>query len=103
MMNDVPNPPMPPPPPAPMMEPPRPTSMFQVWMNALTKPNERTYAEIAGSPRASSTNAFLWVFIATLVQFFFSFLVGNAAQNQILRQFGEKICQGRSSGAARSP
>jgi len=91
-MNDIPNPPMPPNPPPmpnpPSMQPVTPPSIFQIWMNALTKPNQRTYAEIGSSPKASTTTAFLWIFLASLVQFFFSFLVGNPAQNQIMRQFG---------------
>jgi hypothetical protein len=65
-----------------------PRPFFQTWVNALTKPNERTYQDIASAPNAKATTAFLWIFIASLVQFFISFLVGNAAQSQLLRQFG---------------
>jgi hypothetical protein len=63
-------------------------SFPQTWMNALTKPSEHTFAGIASSPNASATTAFIWIFIASLVQFFVSFLVGNAGQAQLLRQFG---------------
>ena len=47
---------------APMM-PGAPTSFVQMWINALTKPSEHTYAEIAASPNAKATTAFLWVVI----------------------------------------
>jgi len=52
-----------------------PTSFFQVWMNALTKPNEQTYAEIATSPDASPGKAYLWVFLAALVNFSIAFVI----------------------------
>lgn len=52
-----------------------PTSFFQVWMNALTKPNEQTYAEIAASPDASPGKAYLWVFLAALVNFSIAFVI----------------------------
>ncbi len=90
MTNDIPNPPAPPPPPVqpnPPLEPAAP-SVFQIWMDALTKPYESTYAAIARSPRASATNAFLWVFLATLLQFFVAFLVGSVARNQLMERFG---------------
>jgi hypothetical protein len=101
MTNDIPNPSEPPPPPVeptpplppppaagpnPPIEPAAP-SIFQIWKDALTKPYESTYAAIARSPRASATNAFLWVFLATLLQLFVAFLVGSFARNQFLEQF----------------
>lgn len=46
-------------------------SFFQVWIDALTKPNERTYAEMAAAPGASAGKAFLWVFLTSLVSYFF--------------------------------
>lgn len=49
--------------------PSSPTSFLQVWMNAITKPNEQTYAGIAASPDASPGKAYLWVFLATLINF----------------------------------
>jgi hypothetical protein len=39
------------------------TSIFQTWINALTKPNEQTYSEIAASPSAKATTAYIWVLI----------------------------------------
>ena len=85
MSNDMPVPPMPN---APMMEPARPRSMFQTWMDAVTKPNEGTYAAIAGSPAAKASTAFLWVFIGSLIQSFLGFLVQGTAIRQLLQQQG---------------
>jgi hypothetical protein len=63
-------------------------SVFQVWMNALTKPNEQTFAEMAASPNAKSTTAFLWVFIGSLISFFLGSLVENPATRQLMQQYG---------------
>ena len=89
-MNDMPNPPMPPPPapPSPMMEPAAPTPFFQVWMNALTKPNEATFAQMASSPNAKATPAFLWIFLVSLVQSFVLFLVQGSVFRRMLEQQG---------------
>jgi Yip1 domain len=65
-----------------------PIPIYQVWMNALTKPNEQTYAEMAASPNAKSTTAFLWVFIGSLVNFLIASLVQGAVMGQMMRQFG---------------
>ena len=51
------------------------TSFFQIWVNALTKPGEQTYAEIASSPDASPGKAYLWIFLAALVNFVIAFAV----------------------------
>lgn len=91
MSNDFPNTPMqnppPPPPPPPAMMPAGPTPFYQNWVDALTKPRESTYRAIASAPNASSTNAFLWVFLSSLVASFFTFLVGSTARNEFVRQF----------------
>ncbi|HTP01030.1 MAG TPA: YIP1 family protein [Anaerolineales bacterium] len=90
MTNDIPNPPVPVPPPVqsnPPQEPAAP-SIFQTWVDALTKPYQGTYAAIARSPRASSTNAFLWVFISSLILSFLSVLVAGAMRNRMMEQFG---------------
>ncbi len=84
MSNDMPNPPVPT---APMMGP-RPTSMFQTWMDAVTKPNEATYASMAGSPSAKASTAFLWVFIGSIIQSFLTFLVQGQMFRQMLEQQG---------------
>jgi hypothetical protein len=65
-----------------------PTPVYQVWLNALTKPNEQTFAEMAASPNAKSTTALLWVFIGSLVNFFFASLVQGAVMRQMMQQYG---------------
>lgn len=53
---------------APVMESkPGPAGWVQVWMKAVTKPNEQTFIEITESPEAVSKTAFIWVFIAGTV------------------------------------
>jgi hypothetical protein len=63
-------------------------SFIQTWINAITKPNEQTYAEMAASPQAKATTAFLWVFIGALIEFFVVFLVQGAVMRQMLEQRG---------------
>lgn len=45
---------------------------FQVWMKAVTKPNEQTFIEISEDPNASTRNAYIWVFavgtLSTILQ-----------------------------------
>lgn len=65
-----------------------PTPVYQVWLNALTKPNEQTFAEMAASPNVKSTTAFLWVFLGSLVNFFIASLVQGAVMRQMLQQYG---------------
>lgn len=86
MMDNVPNPPMPPNP--PMMEPAAPTSFFQTWTDAITKPNESTYARLASSPNAKATPAFIWVFLASLLQSLVAVLVQGTFVRQTLEQQG---------------
>ncbi len=43
------------------------SAMFQTWINAVTKPNEASYQELANSPHAKTSNALIWLFIAALV------------------------------------
>lgn len=64
---------------------------YQVWIDALTKPNEQTFVEIASSPNAKATTAYLWVFIGYLVEFFLSALVRGAtlgSYRSLLQQYG---------------
>jgi hypothetical protein len=65
----------------------QPDSVFQIWWKALSKPSELTYAAIASSPAAKATTAYLWVFIAGLVQFLLSALVQRQMMNN-LRSYG---------------
>jgi hypothetical protein len=68
--------------------PPTSEPFYQVWIKALTKPNEQTFAEIAASPNAKFTTALLWVAIGSLVSFFLSSLVQNAAMISLMEQYG---------------
>ncbi len=53
---------------APMMESkPGPAGWMQVWMKAVTRPNEQTFVELTEGPQAVSKTAFIWVFIAGTV------------------------------------
>lgn len=65
-----------------------PPSIFHTWIDALTKPNERTFAEMAASPNAKATTAYLWVFVGALIELFFSFLVQGTTMRQMLQQEG---------------
>ena len=65
-----------------------PKPFFQVWMDALTKPNESTFAAMASSPSAKATTAYLWIFVGYLIQFFLSSLVQGVAMRRILEQYG---------------
>lgn len=66
----------------------RPETVWQVWGKALTRPNEFTYAEIASSPRAKATTAYLWVFVASLIQIFLVALVQSQTYENLATQFG---------------
>jgi hypothetical protein len=65
-----------------------PEPFYQTWIRALTKPNERTYAEMAMSSKARASTAYLWYFIAMLVQVLISSLVPSAYLQQIVERFG---------------
>ncbi len=64
------------------------TSVFQTWVDALTKPSEQTFAKIAASPQARASTAYLWVFIGVLVQLFVVSLVQGGVIRNALRQQG---------------
>lgn len=72
---------------APVPESPS-DSVFQTWRKALTQPNELTYAEIASSPRAKATTAYLWVFVASLIQIVLISLVQSQLYPDLARQLG---------------
>jgi hypothetical protein len=69
-------------------EPAGVSGWFSTWMKAITKPSEQTFADIAASPNAKSTTAFLWVFIGSLVSTFLTSLIPNPAVTQYMEQFG---------------
>ena len=79
MSNQLPN--------APIM-PAGSTSIFQTWINALTKPNEQTYSEIAASPNAKASTAYLWVFLSSIVTSLISLIVQGATVRERLAQSG---------------
>lgn len=72
---------------APMSPDPEPagySDWFTTWMNAVSKPNEQTYANIASSPNAKTSTALLWVFLGGLINFFVISLVQTAIMGQFL-------------------
>jgi hypothetical protein len=69
---------------------------FQVWIDALTKPNEQTFVEIASSPNAKAMTAYIWVFVGYLIEFFLSALVSAGKYATMLGQYG--LGQGSSGG-----
>jgi len=80
-VNDQPNDPM----------QPTPSGMagwFSIWMSAVTKPNEQTFAQLANSSEAKLSTAFIWVFIGSLVSFFLNSLVQGAGLGQLMQQYG---------------
>ncbi len=75
------------------------TSFFQTWIDALTKPNEQTYATIAASPKAKAMTAYIWVFVSSLIASFISLLVEGATVRNQLAQAGVGAEQLRGGGA----
>ena len=67
------------------------TSFLQVWMQALTKASEQTFVRIANLPNTKASVAYLWVFLTSLVQIFFLFLVQGSLVRQALVQQGYDI------------
>lgn len=70
---------------------PEPAGMagwFSVWMKVITKPNEQTFVDLANSSNAKATTAYLWVFIGSLVSFFFASLVQGAMMANVLQSAG---------------
>lgn len=66
----------------------KPDTVLQTWTKALTKPNEQTFVEIASSPNAKASTAYLWVFIAGLIQFFLTSLVQSRMMGTYMQQMG---------------
>jgi hypothetical protein len=74
---------------APMLPPPSgPSAWISTWREALTKPNEQTYARMALSPNAKLSTALLWVFIGSLVNFFLASLVQGRLMAQMMQNSG---------------
>jgi hypothetical protein len=68
--------------------PAAPPSIFQTWINALTKPNEQTYRDIAASPNAKATTAYLWMFISSIVTSIITLIIRGATIRDRLSQSG---------------
>lgn len=65
-----------------------PTPILQIWGKALIKPSEQTFVEIASSPNAKATTAYLWVFVASLIQIFLVALVQSQLYGNLAEQYG---------------
>ena len=92
-MNEEMNTPMP-----PETEPAGFASWLSTWMDAVTKPNEQTYARIASSPNAKTTTAFLWVFIGSLINIFIVSLMQSAVMGRMMQDYGIEGFSGRGAG-----
>lgn len=66
----------------------RPTSVLQIWGKALTKPSEQTFVELASSPNATATTAYMWVFVGFLIQYFLISLVQSSLIGTYMDQAG---------------
>ncbi|NOY99823.1 MAG: hypothetical protein GXP40_11605 [Chloroflexi bacterium] len=67
-----------------------PMPWYQVWITALTKPNERTFAELAAQPGADAKKAYLWVFLTSLVTMFLMAIVQSTVMMpRLARQFSQ--------------
>jgi hypothetical protein len=71
---------------APMLPPPSGVSQWvSTWRDAISKPNEQTYATLAMSPNAKASTAFLWIFLGSLLNIFLVSLVQGTVFRQIMR------------------
>lgn len=74
---------------APMLPPPSGVSgWITTWREALTRPNENTYARIALAPEAKLSTALLWVFLGSLVNFLLASLVQGRLMSQMMQNSG---------------
>lgn len=46
---------------------PGPAGWMQIWIKAVTKPSDKTFAEIVDQPGVSVQTAFIWVFIGGII------------------------------------
>ncbi len=65
--------------------PPAPEPFYQVWLKAITKPNEQTYADLASSPNANPNKAYLWLALSYIFMIFVVMLVSFVSTS---RQYG---------------
>jgi hypothetical protein len=61
------------------------SAWFSTWREAITRPNEQTFARIAQSPQAKSTTALLWIFLTSLLSSFLASLVQGVMVRQIMQ------------------
>jgi hypothetical protein len=64
-----------------------PEPFYQVWMKAISRPSEHTYAALVASPNARSGTAYLWYFIGATVSWLLSALVPNQAYLQMMQEY----------------
>jgi hypothetical protein len=87
----------------PMMPGP-PEPFYQVWIRALTKPDERTFSDLAMSPNAKAGAAYLWYFLGSTVNFLLASLVPNPMLNQLIQEYssgsGQQIDPSAFAGSA---
>jgi hypothetical protein len=76
-----------------------PLAWPEVWLKALTSPSVETYATLVRDPGATSSRAYLWIFLTSLVGFGLSSLV----QWVFTSVFGSASPGAASSAALASP
>ncbi len=68
------------------MEPDQPEPFYQIWIRALTRPEDATYAGIASSANVNPNIAYLWLFLTGLISSIFSIALQGTSMRQ-LRSF----------------
>lgn len=60
---------------------------FSTWLEAVTKPNEQTFANFAAAASGKLSIAFLWVFLGSLATSFIATLVQRPMMRQMVQMF----------------
>jgi hypothetical protein len=68
--------------------PPAPEPFYQVWLKAVTRPNEQTYADLVSSPGANPNKAYLWLALSYVFSFFVVMLVSSVSTST---QYGGRL------------
>jgi hypothetical protein len=87
-MNELPNEPI-----TPVVNEP----IYQRWITALTRPDERTYAAMAASPNAKAMTGYLWYLVGAIVQVVVAALIKGVIFQKIAPGLAEPL------GSASSP
>ena len=67
-----------------------PMPWHQVWIAAITKPNEENFRDLAALPNAKASTAYLWVFLSYIVVFLVTFVAQlTLGLPSIAQQFSE--------------